>query len=165
MEKRARVDPSQNPAITPKTELNSLIGKIAKKVLAKGETLYLANKILGNALKVHFTRIGTMFQATVQSAALPDEWASRAWAGESAAEQALKDEPAGAIRHYSVERANKPSSGKGQKTGSTGKKKGLPWGQMMEMMKTFMREGGPAMFREEVTADFVTGTAVEWTLP
>ncbi len=33
-EKRARVDPSQNPSLTPKTELNSLIGKIAKKAPA-----------------------------------------------------------------------------------------------------------------------------------
>eukprot|EP00913_Durusdinium_trenchii_P001902 g1760.t1 len=48
-----------------------------------------------------FTAIGNQYQATVQSVALPDEWAQRAWAGElcatrqkaeqSAAEQALKE--------------------------------------------------------------------------
>jgi len=157
-EKKAKIDPTMNPAITPKTELNALIGKISKKVLAKGETLYVANKI------------GSHYQATVQSAALPDEWASRAWAGElcatrqqaeqSAAEQALKDIKAD---EDLMEKANRPAKpgAKGPKSAGSGKK-GWNWGQMMAMMKTFMKEGGPAMFREDVTSDFVTGTALEW---
>jgi len=168
-EKRARVDPSQNPSLTPKTELNSLIGKIAKKVLQKGETVYVANKI------------GHFYQATVQSAALPDEWASRAWAGElsatkpqaeqSAAEQALKDIKADPELMERANRTGKPG-GKGQKfkaeAGAEGEggfgrgKKGWNWGQMMQMMKTFMKQGGASMLREAVTEDFVTGTVLEW---
>lgn len=34
---------------SPKSELNSLIGKIAKKVLAKGDTLYVCNQLLRRA--------------------------------------------------------------------------------------------------------------------
>lgn len=159
-EKKPRIDPALNPAITPKTELNSLIGKISKKVLQKGETLYVANKI------------GSLYQATVQSAALPDEWASRAWAGElcptrqqaeqSAAEQALKDIKEDAELMEKAHRPGKPG-GKGQKTsgGGGGGNKGY-WGQMMQMMQTFLQEGGEVMFREQVTSDFVTGTVLEW---
>lgn len=154
VEKNPRVDPALNPAITPKTELNSLIGKISKKVLQKGETLYVANKI------------GSLYQATVQSAALPDEWASRAWAGElcptrqqaeqSAAEQALKDIKEDAELMEKAQRPGKPGS-KGPKTSGGGKK--AYWAQMMQ---TFLQEGSESMFREQVTSDFVTGTVLEW---
>lgn len=154
VEKKPRVDPALNPAITPKTELNSLIGKISKKVLQKGETLYVANKI------------GSLYQATVQSAALPDEWASRAWAGElcptrqqaeqSAAEQALKDIKEDAELMEKAQRPGKPGS-KGPKTSGGGKK--AYWAQMMQ---TFLQEGSESMFREQVTSDFVTGTVLEW---
>ncbi|CAL1154716.1 unnamed protein product, partial [Cladocopium goreaui] len=110
--------------------------------------------------------------ATVQSAALPDEWASRAWAGElcptrqqaeqSAAEQALKDIKEDAELMEKAHRPGKPG-GKGQKTsgGGGGGNKGY-WGQMMQMMQTFLQEGGEVMFREQVTSDFVTGTVLEW---
>lgn len=36
---------------------------------------------------------------------------------------------------------------------------------MMQMMKTFMKQGGASMLREAVTEDFVTGTVLEWTRP
>lgn len=41
----------------------------------------------------------------------------------------------------------------------------VPEGQMMQMMKTFMKQGGASMLREAVTEDFVTGTVLEWTRP
>ncbi|CAK9042399.1 unnamed protein product [Durusdinium trenchii] len=150
-DKRARME--ENPALTPKTELNSLIGKIAKKVLAKGETIYVSN------------RIGNQYQATVQSVALPDEWAQRAWAGElcatrqkaeqSAAEQALKD-----IKTDPVLMAEAMTVKNKQGAKVPVGKKG--WGYMMEMMKNFLQNGGTAMFREAVTTDFVTGSVIEW---
>jgi hypothetical protein len=36
---------------------------------------------------------------------------------------------------------------------------------MMQMMQTFLQEGGEVMFREQVTSDFVTGTVLEWMRP
>ena len=41
----------------------------------------------------------------------------------------------------------------------------VPEGQMMQMMKTFMKQGGASMLREAVTEDFVTGTVLEWMRP
>mmetsp|Transcript_97291 Transcript_97291/g.251704 ORF Transcript_97291/g.251704 Transcript_97291/m.251704 type:complete len:223 (-) Transcript_97291:41-709(-) len=67
---RALADDGVNPAITPKTKLNSLCMKIAKRYLQKGETIYESLKVAGG------------YQATVKLAALPGEWAGRAWAGE-----------------------------------------------------------------------------------
>ncbi|OLP93397.1 hypothetical protein AK812_SmicGene24708 [Symbiodinium microadriaticum] len=68
--KKMRLDvPEENPALTPKAQLNSLIGKIAKRAMQKGETIYNAHLI------------GNQYQATVQITLLPGEWANRAWAG------------------------------------------------------------------------------------
>lgn len=111
-----------NPAITPKTQLNSLCMKIAKRYLQKGETVYECHKV------------GMQYQATVVLACLPGEWAERSWAGEvcstkqkaeqSCAEEALKDitgDP-----ELAAEAAKPKGGGKGGK----GKIKG----KMMPMM-------------------------------
>ncbi|CAE7458537.1 unnamed protein product [Symbiodinium natans] len=90
-EKRAKADqdPADNPAITPKTQLNSLVMRIIKRYLQKGETVYDTKQVQG------------LYQSTVTLAALPGEWGERAWAGhlcptkqkaeQSAADEALKD--------------------------------------------------------------------------
>ncbi|CAE7303236.1 unnamed protein product, partial [Symbiodinium sp. KB8] len=91
-EKRARAedpDGAENPAITPKTQLNSLVMRIIKRYLQKGETVYDTKKVQGS------------FQSTLTLSALPGEWGERAWAGhlcsskqkaeQSAADEALKD--------------------------------------------------------------------------
>lgn len=78
-----------NPAVTPKTQLNSFVMKIVKRYLQKGETVYDCNKV------------GQQYQATVRLTALPGDWGEREWAGhlcstkqkaeQSAAEEAYKD--------------------------------------------------------------------------
>jgi len=91
-EKRARAedpDGADNPAITPKTQLNSLVMRIIKRYLQKGETVYDTKKVQGS------------FQSTLTLSALPGEWGERSWAGhlcaskqkaeQSAADEALKD--------------------------------------------------------------------------
>ncbi|CAJ1400079.1 unnamed protein product [Effrenium voratum] len=155
--KKARLENAANPADNAKTELNSMIGKIAKKVLLKGETVYVANKI------------GAEFQATVQSSALPGEWAERAWAGElaptkqkaeqSAAAQALQDIKADEELMAEANKSNPKSKGSGG--GGWGSSKKADWAKMMAMMKEFMKSGGKAL-REPVGEDFVTGECVEW---
>ncbi|CAJ1442129.1 unnamed protein product [Effrenium voratum] len=155
--KKARLENAANPADNAKTELNSMIGKIAKKVLLKGETVYVANKI------------GAEFQATVQSSALPGEWAERAWAGElaptkqkaeqSAAAQALQDIKADEELMAEANKSNPKSKGSGG--GGWGSSKKADWAKMMAMMKELMKSGGKAL-REPVGEDFVTGECVEW---
>lgn len=100
----------ENPAITPKTKLNSLCMRIAKRYLQKGETVYECRKVPGG------------YQATVKLSALPGEWKDRLWAGQvfttkqkaeqSAAEIALmqisEDE------ELSEEAAKPKGSGKGK---------------------------------------------------
>lgn len=61
---------ADNPAVTPKTKLNSLCMKIAKRYLQKGETSYDTMNVTGG------------FQAIVKLGALPGDWADRCWAGE-----------------------------------------------------------------------------------
>lgn len=68
-EKRARVDPSQNPSLTPKTELNSLIGKIAKKAPAHDFALGLLRKLAWLLLTLRSCR--KVRQCT---------WPTRSWA-------------------------------------------------------------------------------------
>jgi hypothetical protein len=75
-------------AFTSKVELNSLLGRIIKRPLSKGEQLYDSQQCDGG------------FQATVTLSCLPGEWQGKAWAGKvceskqqaefSAAEMALQ---------------------------------------------------------------------------
>eukprot|EP00930_Biecheleria_cincta_P006515 TRINITY_DN107538_c0_g1_i1.p1 TRINITY_DN107538_c0_g1~~TRINITY_DN107538_c0_g1_i1.p1 ORF type:complete len:252 (+),score=78.42 TRINITY_DN107538_c0_g1_i1:96-851(+) len=113
-----------NPAITPKTQLNSLCMRIAKRYLQKGDTTYECQKV------------GMQYQATVVLACLPGDWAQKAWAGhicstkqkaeQSCAEEALKDITADP--ELAAEAAKPKGGGKG---GHKGKMKG----KMMAMMK------------------------------
>lgn len=168
-EKKARMEAAAasgngNPAITPKTEINSLVMRIVKRYLQKGETIYVCNKI-GNS---------NQFQATVQISGLPDHWGQRAWAGQvcntkqlaeqSAAEQALVDIKADATL---MEEANKPKGG-GKGKGGAGKGKGKGkgggnwWGNMAQMMESMWSMWEEGNKRERVgEADFV-GSVKEW---
>merc|ERR1719343_1190017 len=76
---------ADNPCITPKTKLNSLCMKIAKRYLQKGETVYESNKVAGG------------FQATVKLIALPGEWAGRCWAGEVCSTKQKAEQSAASI--------------------------------------------------------------------
>lgn len=146
--KRARQESGENPAITPKTELNSLCMRIIGRFLKKGETVYICN------------RINMQYQATVQISCLPDEWGQRAWAGhlcptkqkaeQSAAEIALKDiqdDP------HLQEMARQP---KGK-----GKGKGGFWNvqAMWEMMSQWW---GWSPQRERIVEEDILGEIVEW---
>eukprot|EP00931_Biecheleriopsis_adriatica_P098202 TRINITY_DN7213_c0_g1_i1.p1 TRINITY_DN7213_c0_g1~~TRINITY_DN7213_c0_g1_i1.p1 ORF type:complete len:332 (+),score=99.89 TRINITY_DN7213_c0_g1_i1:75-1070(+) len=153
--KKTKVDPSQNAAVTAKTELNGLATKISKKVLSKGDTLYQCNAI------------GSQFQATVQVIVLPGDWAQRAWAGhlcstkakaeQSAAEQAVKDIKADAklMEEAATKKAGKKSGGGGGGGGGGG----WDWDKMMEWME---ENGWGEYKREAVGTGFVFGTVVEW---
>jgi len=82
------ISEADNPAITPKTKLNSLCMQIAKRYLQKGETVYECGRVPGG------------YQATLRLTALPGDWKDRLWLGQvyttkqkaeqSAAETALK---------------------------------------------------------------------------
>eukprot|EP00931_Biecheleriopsis_adriatica_P036738 TRINITY_DN2112_c0_g3_i1.p1 TRINITY_DN2112_c0_g3~~TRINITY_DN2112_c0_g3_i1.p1 ORF type:complete len:344 (+),score=82.24 TRINITY_DN2112_c0_g3_i1:27-1034(+) len=175
--KRAKLEEEgfENPAITPKTHLNSLVMKIAKRFLQKGETVYQTNKVDGQ------------YQSTVTLSALPGEWAERSWAGhlqstkqkaeQSAAEEALNDIKADP--ELSAEAAKPKGGGKG-KGGDGGKGKGKgkfggmkggmnmammmsawgPWGPMGPMAKG--GKGGGSWNRERITDVPAVGSVTEW---
>jgi dsRNA-specific ribonuclease len=81
----AEVGNGENPAITPKTRLNSLCMKIAKRYLQKGETVYESMKVAGG------------FQSTVKLGALPGDWQHRCWAGEVCSTKQKAEQSAAAI--------------------------------------------------------------------
>ncbi|CAL1156494.1 unnamed protein product [Cladocopium goreaui] len=147
--KKARVDPAENPAITPKTELNSLCMRIIGRYMKKGETIYICN------------RIASQYQSTVQITCLPDEWGQRAWAGhlcankqkaeQSAAEIALKD-----IKD-DPQLQELAASSKGK-----GKGKGNYWNMQMmwEMMNNWW--GGWSDEREIIIEEPIIGEMIEW---
>eukprot|EP00933_Yihiella_yeosuensis_P040805 TRINITY_DN3519_c0_g1_i2.p1 TRINITY_DN3519_c0_g1~~TRINITY_DN3519_c0_g1_i2.p1 ORF type:complete len:335 (+),score=100.04 TRINITY_DN3519_c0_g1_i2:85-1089(+) len=157
-QKAAEGAPEDNPAITPKTQLNSLAMKIVKRFLNKGETVYQTNKV------------GALYQATVTLACLPGDWAERAWAGhpkstkqaaeQSAAEEALKDLESDPEMKAEAEVPKGGGKGFGK-----GKGKGFK-GKMMAMM--WMKGGwgwgggGGEMPRERISEDQVIGTILEW---
>lgn len=152
----------QNPAITPKTKLNSMCMRIAKRYLQKGEMEYESRKVPGG------------YQATVKLSALPGEWKDRLWAGQvfttkqkaeqSAAEIALmqiQEDP-----ELSAEAAKPKGSGKGRsKTKGQGKGKGgwggwgSPWGGGWRWQS---EPSGPDLPRERVTEQKVEGEVLEW---
>eukprot|EP00931_Biecheleriopsis_adriatica_P033114 TRINITY_DN1923_c0_g1_i6.p1 TRINITY_DN1923_c0_g1~~TRINITY_DN1923_c0_g1_i6.p1 ORF type:complete len:321 (-),score=86.99 TRINITY_DN1923_c0_g1_i6:63-1025(-) len=152
-EKKARqAEEGDNPAITPKTKLNTLVMKIAKRYLQKGETVYECKKYTGG------------YQATVRITALPGDWGTRAWAGhlcstkqqaeQSAAEIALQQ--IGEDKELAEEAAKPKGFGKGGK--GKGKGKGwfmMPWDLMWGM-------SGGNLPREGVTKEPVLGEVLEW---
>lgn len=158
-EKKARQaeEGDSNPANTPKTKLNALVMKIAKRYLLKGETIYETRTYQSGG-----------HQATVQLKALPGEWADRAWAGhlcttkqkaeQSAAEIAL--EQIEADEELMKEAAKPKGMGKGKEKGKgKGKGFGFPWGWDMMM---WQGSSGPNLPRQRVSQEPVDGEVVEW---
>mmetsp|Transcript_57943 Transcript_57943/g.137933 ORF Transcript_57943/g.137933 Transcript_57943/m.137933 type:complete len:364 (-) Transcript_57943:60-1151(-) len=87
--KMAKTDEENgNPAMTAKVKVNAVCTRLAKRGLQKGETVY----------ECHQTQNG--YQSTVRLACLPEDWATKVWAGyecstkqkaeQSAAEMALQ---------------------------------------------------------------------------
>jgi len=163
-----------NPAVTPKTTLNSLCMKIAKRFLHKGETVYETNKVAGQ------------YQATVTLSCLPGDWGQRAWAGhlsatkqkaeQSAAEEALKDIEADP--ELSAEASTPKGKGKGKKGKDFGKGNpmlmgpgmmmgwdaGWGWGKGPKGWGKGKGKGGCGADqpRERITDAPILGTVMEW---
>jgi len=153
--KKAKVDDTVPATMTPKVQLNSLVGKLSNKVpaLEKGDFIYSTSQI------------GSEFQATVQIISLPGEWATRAWAGhlsatkmaaeQSAAEQALQDLTADPQLMEEAERKKK------QAKHSNADKK---WNQMWEAVQQMSDQMAQEMVRERspVGDGFVSGKVTSW---
>mmetsp|Transcript_69782 Transcript_69782/g.112526 ORF Transcript_69782/g.112526 Transcript_69782/m.112526 type:complete len:329 (+) Transcript_69782:81-1067(+) len=160
--KKAKAEEGENPAITPKTQLNSLAMKISKRYLQKGETVYECNKV------------GAMYQATVTLACLPGEWKDRAWAGhpsatkqkaeQSAAEEAMKDlstDPemsAEAAKPKGYEKGFGKGFGKGMKGGFKGYPMMGNWGWQQQAWGG----GHDQQQREKVSEEEFKGEVSEW---
>jgi len=146
------ISEEDNPAITPKTKLNSLCMRIAKRYLEKGETTYECRKVPGG------------YQATVRLSALPGDWKDRLWAGrvfttkqkaeQSAAENALKQISEDKELNEEASKpkvSTKQGGGKGGSSkGSSSAKGGWVW------------QDGPRLPREEVSPEVVLGEVRDW---
>lgn len=147
-EKKAKqADDGENPAITPKTKLNSLCMKIAKRYLQKGETVYECLKVTGG------------FQATVKLGALPGEWSERCWAGEVCGTKQKAEQSAAEIALVQI-LADKELSDEATKPKGKGKGKGAPaWctGWVWQAPSS-----GGYQERERVGDSQVAGEVLEW---
>lgn len=157
-EKKAKqAEEGENPAITPKTKLNSLCMKIAKRYLQKGETVYTCHKVAGG------------YQATVKLVALPGDWAGRCWAGEvcstkqkaeqSAAGIALEQILADPELSAEAERPKGKGRGKGKGKGEKGEGKGDYWSYGGWVWQA---SAGPDDGRQRVGEGMLTGEILEW---
>jgi len=156
--KAKQAEEGDNPAVTPKTKLNALVMKIAKRYLQKGETIYETKTYAGGG-----------HQATVQLKALPGDWGSRVWAGhvsstkqkaeQSAAEIALKQ--ISEDTEMMAEAAKPKGAGKGKGKGK-GKGFGFMWGPWDWQMMWGGGPSGPNLPRERVTEEPVKGEVLEW---
>mmetsp|Transcript_74198 Transcript_74198/g.159021 ORF Transcript_74198/g.159021 Transcript_74198/m.159021 type:complete len:341 (-) Transcript_74198:103-1125(-) len=158
--KAKAVDEGENPAITPKTKLNSLCMKIAKRYLQKGETVYDSLKVAGG------------YQATVKLTCLPGVWSGRLWAGQVCSTKQKAEQSAAEIALAQIvadkelsEEAAKPkgnAKGKGGGKGAgKGKGKGWGWGSW-GWGPPWAYGAGAEMPRERVSEETATGEVVEW---
>lgn len=156
--KAKQAEEGDNPAITPKTKLNTLVMKIAKRYLQKGETVYECKKYAGG------------YQATVKLSALPGDWGNRLWAGhvtstkqkaeQSAAEIALQQ--ISEDKELAEEAAKPKGAGKGKGKGGKGKGWGLFMGPWDWSYMSWGGPSGPDLPRERVTEELITGEILEW---
>mmetsp|Transcript_102520 Transcript_102520/g.260407 ORF Transcript_102520/g.260407 Transcript_102520/m.260407 type:complete len:345 (+) Transcript_102520:2-1036(+) len=163
VKKERQTQEGENPAITPKTKLNSLCMKIAKRYLQKGETIYDSMKVTGG------------YQATVRLGALPGAWSARCWAGEVCSTKQKAEQSAAEIALSQVlsdpelaEEASRPK-GKGEEDKGKGKGKGKGGkGYWSGYYGGWVWQGpsdedsGPAPARELVSAERLDGEVVEW---
>jgi len=159
-EKKAKqAEAGENPAITPKTKLNSVCMKIAKRCLQKAETVYESLRVTGG------------YQATVKLGALPGEWAVRCWAGEVCSTKQKAEQSAAEIALEQIladpelsEEANKPKGkGKGTPEGK-GKGKGKKgyWTMWGYAGWVWQAGAGSDQPRERVEENPITGEVLEW---
>uniref|UniRef100_A0A7S1WLG1 DRBM domain-containing protein n=1 Tax=Alexandrium catenella TaxID=2925 RepID=A0A7S1WLG1_ALECA len=152
----------ENPAITPKTKLNSLCMRIAKRYLQKGETVYECRKVPGG------------YQATVKLSALPGEWKDRLWAGQVFTTKQKAEQSAAEIalmqisedQDLSEEAAKPKGTGKGKGKGKGkgfGKGGGKSWGWDWGCGWTWQSDAtGPDQPRERVTEERISGEVLDW---
>lgn len=152
--KAKQLEAGENPAITPKTKLNSLCIKIAKRYLQKGETVYESLKVTGG------------YQATVKLVALPGEWAGRCWAGEVCSTKQKAEQSAAGIALNQIladpelsEEAQKPK-GKGKGKGKGKDKEGY-WSNWYAGW-VWQASSGPDQPRQRVEEEPRTGEVLEW---
>mmetsp|Transcript_54566 Transcript_54566/g.122073 ORF Transcript_54566/g.122073 Transcript_54566/m.122073 type:complete len:315 (-) Transcript_54566:136-1080(-) len=145
--KKARQESGENPAITPKTELNSLCMRICGRYLKKGETVYVCNKI------------GSQYQATVQIVCLPEEWGQRAWAGHLCSNKQKAEQSAAEIALGDIKGDEQLQELANQNKGK-GKGKGK-WDvqAMWEMMNNWWTWSNQ---RERVLEEEIAGEIIEW---
>eukprot|EP00931_Biecheleriopsis_adriatica_P102096 TRINITY_DN77119_c0_g1_i1.p1 TRINITY_DN77119_c0_g1~~TRINITY_DN77119_c0_g1_i1.p1 ORF type:complete len:355 (+),score=87.58 TRINITY_DN77119_c0_g1_i1:75-1139(+) len=150
-----------------KTELNNACQQIVRRAIGRGEIAFT------------FTEIGGQFQATVQCPFLPEDFASRAWAGDLKDSKQAAEQSAAAQAVIDIKNAPEFAEKLAEPTKSKPKsKKGVFRKAMNSMFTQMMQEGtrgqtaqmmswfangcqGPAP-REVVTPTPVTGTVLEW---
>mmetsp|Transcript_49880 Transcript_49880/g.143580 ORF Transcript_49880/g.143580 Transcript_49880/m.143580 type:complete len:323 (+) Transcript_49880:59-1027(+) len=147
-ERRAwQAEEGENPAITPKTKLNSLCMKVAKRYLHKGETIYQAVSVAGG------------FQATVRLTALPGDWAERCWAGEVCSTKQKAEQSAAAIALQQIEADPELSAG-------TEQPKGKGKGKSTKGSKSYngwvWQPSSPDQLRERVGELPMLGEVLAW---
>lgn len=159
----AAVSQAENPAITPKVQLNTMCMKIAQRYLKKGETAYTTQQVLGG------------YQATVQLSCLPDDWANRVWAGEVSASKREAEQSVAAIALAQIvedselsEIANRPrvpkGGGKGGLKGADGFYKGgkaWSWASWAWLAGKGKGGLGPELPREAIPTELV-GEVINW---
>jgi len=151
--KKARqAEEGDNPAITPKTELNSLCMRIAKRYLQKGETVYECRKVPGG------------YQATVKLSALPGDWKDRVWAGEVFTTKQKAEQSAAEIALAQIQGDSEMSEEAAKPKGfGKGKGKGKGWGKGWEWLDWVWEGGsGDGMLRERIDEEIRTGSVVDW---
>lgn len=149
-------DEEENPALTHKVLLNAACMKIARRALAKGETIYESVQVSSNG------KVPSGYIATVQLTCLPGDWTEKIFQGEvsankqsaaqSAAKVALTEIMADPELSVLVNKVPTKPSGKGKGKGLKGK--WLFWGKGWP--------DGPDLPREPVTEGLVNGEVVDW---
>lgn len=156
--KAKAAEEGENPAITPKTKLNTLVMKIAKRYLQKGETVYECKKYAGG------------YQAVVKLTALPGEWGSRVWAGHVSSTKQKAEQSAAEIalqqisedKELADEAAKPKGAGKGKGKGKGGKGWDFMWGTWDWGYMPWGMAGGPDLPRDTFTKEPVFGEVNEW---
>ncbi|CAJ1400063.1 unnamed protein product [Effrenium voratum] len=149
-EDKAGPSDAENPALTDKVKLNALCMRIAKRPLQKGETVYETQQLgLG--------KNPTGYQATVQLPCLPEDWASKLFAGQVCPNKQAAEQSAASIALKAIQEdakltalaeekvPKKPSAGgEGKKT------KAKAW------------KSGPDLPREALSEAPLAAMVLEW---
>lgn len=147
---KSSIPPEENAALTDKVRLNALYMKIIKRPLEKGETLYETREMgLGKS--------PSGFQSTVRFPCLPEEWATKVFAGAVCPQKQAAEQSAAGIALAAMladpglQAICKEKPPKKEKDGESKPKK-----------ERKPRQSGPNLERENVTQAPVAATVVEW---